>query len=44
MDGKAMVVCMSRRNCVNVDNEFIRLRPDGASVSDDHIEAEKKHW
>ena len=44
MDGKAMVVCMSRRNCVNLDNEFIRLRPDGASVSDDHIEAEKKLW
>ncbi|MCX7410245.1 MAG: hypothetical protein NTZ32_19375 [Planctomycetales bacterium] len=44
MDGKAMVVCMSRRNCVNLENELIRLRPDSASAEGDHIEAEKKHW
>ena len=41
-DGKAMVVCMSRRICVDLDNELIKLRPDWASTPDDHIEAEKK--
>ncbi len=28
MDGKAMVVCMSRRICVDLYNELIKLRPD----------------
>jgi type I restriction enzyme, R subunit len=28
MDGKAMVVCMSRRICVELSRELIRLRPD----------------
>ena len=28
MDGKAMVVCMSRRICVNLYRELMRLRPD----------------
>ncbi|MBW2343913.1 MAG: type I restriction endonuclease subunit R [Deltaproteobacteria bacterium] len=28
MDGKAMVVCMSRRICVDLYNAIIRLRPD----------------
>jgi type I restriction enzyme R subunit len=28
MDGKAMVVCMSRRICVDLYNELVRLRPD----------------
>ncbi len=42
MDGKAMVVCMSRRICVDLYNELIKLRPDWASASDDDIEAEKK--
>ena len=28
MNGKAMVVCMSRRICVDLHNELIRLRPD----------------
>ena len=27
MDGKAMVVCMSRRICINLYREFVRLRP-----------------
>jgi len=27
MDGKAMVVCMSRRICVDLYNELIKLRP-----------------
>ena len=42
MDGKAMVVCMSRRICVDLYNELIKLRPDWASAADDDIEAEKK--
>ena len=28
MDGKAMVVCMSRRICVELYNELVHLRPD----------------
>ena len=28
IDGKAMVVCMSRKICVNLYDEIIRLRPD----------------
>jgi type I restriction enzyme R subunit len=28
MDGKAMVVCMSRRICVDLHDEIVRLRPD----------------
>src|SRR5690606_36187128 len=28
MDGKAMVVCMSRRICVNLYNAIVRLRPE----------------
>ena len=42
MDGKAMNVCMSRRICVDLYNELIKLRPDWASAPDDDIEAEKK--
>ena len=34
MDGKAMGVCMSRRICVDLDNELIKLRPDWASAPD----------
>ncbi len=30
MDGKAMVVCMSRRICVDLFNEIVRLRPGWA--------------
>ena len=41
-DGKAMVVCMSRRICVDLYNELIKLRPDWDSAQDDDIEAEKK--
>ena len=40
MDGKAMVVCMSRRICVDLYNELIKLRPDWASAPDDDIEAD----
>ncbi|CAG1013043.1 partial Type I restriction enzyme EcoR124II R protein, partial [Anaerolineales bacterium] len=42
MDGKAMVVCMSRRICVDLYNAIIKLRPNWASAKDDDIEAEKK--
>lgn len=34
MDGKAMIVCMSRRICVALYNEIIRLRPDWHSDDD----------
>lgn len=34
MDGKAMVVCMSRRICVGLYNEIVALRPDWHSDDD----------
>jgi len=41
MEGKAMIVCMSRRICVDFYEALIKLRPDWASVKDDDAEAEK---
>ncbi len=41
MNGKAMIVGMSRRICVDLYEALIRLRPDWASASDDDIETEK---
>ena len=35
MDGKAMVVCMSRRICVVLYRELVRLRPDWHHQDDD---------
>ncbi|PJA76517.1 DEAD/DEAH box helicase [bacterium CG_4_9_14_3_um_filter_65_15] len=35
MDGKAMVVCMSRRICVELFGEIVKLRPAWASEEDD---------
>jgi type I restriction enzyme R subunit len=35
MDGKAMVVCMSRRICVELYRELVRLRPDWHHEDDD---------
>jgi type I restriction enzyme R subunit len=35
-----MIVCMSRRICVDFYNELIRLRPDWASAKDDDVEGE----
>ena len=35
MDGKAMVVCMSRRICINLYRELVRLRPDWHDEDDD---------
>lgn len=34
MDGKAMVVCMSRRICIDLYNEIIALRPEWAGTDD----------
>ena len=34
MDGKAMIVCMSRRICVELYNEIIRLRPRWHNADD----------
>ena len=35
LDGKAMVVCMSRRICVTLYRELVRLRPDWHHENDD---------
>lgn len=35
MDGKAMVVCMSRRICVDLHNEIVKLRPGWFSDPDE---------
>ena len=35
MEGKAMVVCMSRRICIDLYRELLRLRPDWHDDSDD---------
>ena len=35
MDGKAMIVCMSRRICVDLYSEIIKLRPDWHSENDE---------
>lgn len=34
MDGKAMIVCMSRRICVDLYAQIIKIRPDWHSVDD----------
>ncbi|MDP1697811.1 MAG: type I restriction endonuclease subunit R [Xanthomonadaceae bacterium] len=41
MDGKAMIVCMSRRIAVDLYNALIDLRPEWASAQDDDAEVEK---
>ena len=41
MDGKAMVVCMSRRICVDLLDAIIKLRPDWTGAKDDDADAEK---
>src|SRR5206468_4104441 len=35
MDGKAMIVCMSRRICVEVYNALVKMRPDWHDLEDD---------
>jgi type I restriction enzyme R subunit len=42
MEGKAMIVCMSRRICVELYNAIIKLRPSWASEENDNVEAEQK--
>ena len=34
LDGKAMVVCMSRRICIDLYRELVRLRPDWGDADD----------
>lgn len=41
MDGKAMIVCMSRRIAVDLHNALIALRPEWASAPNDDADAEK---
>ncbi len=36
MDGKAMIVCMSRRICVELYREIVKLRPIWDGADDDH--------
>ncbi|MHB8727144.1 MAG: type I restriction endonuclease subunit R [Casimicrobiaceae bacterium] len=36
MDGKAMIVCMSRRICVELQRELVKLRPDWGGADDEH--------
>lgn len=40
MQGKAMIVCMSRRICVEMYDAIIKLRPDWAGAPDDDAQAE----
>ena len=42
LSGKAMVVCMSRRICVDLRNAILKLRPDWASAPNDDEQAEAK--
>ena len=35
MEGKAMIVCMSRRICVDLHNEIVKLKPEWYSKEDD---------
>ena len=35
MDGKAMIVCMSRRICIDLYRELVRLRPEWEGEDDD---------
>jgi len=41
MNGKAMVVCMSRRICVDLHEAILKLRPEWASSKDDDPDSEK---
>jgi len=41
LNGKAMVVCMSRRICVDLHEAILKLRPDWASAKDDDPDSEQ---
>ena len=43
MDGKAMVVCMSRRICVELYDEIVKLRPEWHSDDDDDGVDQDRH-
>lgn len=42
LSGKAMVVCMSRRICVDLLNAIVKLRPEWASAENDEEQQEAK--
>jgi type I restriction enzyme R subunit len=42
LSGKAMIVCMSRRICVDLLDAILKLRPDWASAPNDDEQAEAK--
>lgn len=42
MDGKAMIVCMSRRIAVDLYNALVALRPEWASAANDDADAENQ--
>ena len=42
LSGKAMVVCMSRRICIDLLNAILKLRPDWASAENDDEQEESK--
>jgi type I restriction enzyme R subunit len=42
LSGKAMVVCMSRRICIDLLDAILKLRPDWASAANDDEQAEAK--
>lgn len=42
LDGKAMIVCMSRRICVELNNAILKRRPAWASAVRDDVETERK--
>ncbi len=41
MNGKAMVVCMSRRICVDLYNQIVKLRPEWAGSAEGDADSEK---
>ncbi len=43
LDGKAMIVCMSRRICVNLYREIVRLRPEWHHKDDDKGYDQNRH-
>ncbi len=43
LDGKAMIVCMSRRICVALYDEIVALRPDWHSDDDDSRRDQDRH-
>ena len=43
MNGKAMAVCMSRRICVDLYNQIIKLRPDWHSDDDEQGRDQDRH-